>query len=111
MAAFQPESDAWLDSLLAAIDQNRRLLAELLGEYVPGARYEMPAAGYLAWVDLSELGWGENPGVKILRDAKVALHYGRAFGAEGAGRVRINIGCSPEVLTEALQRIGALIER
>lgn len=111
VAAFQPESDAWLDSLLAAIDQNRRLLAELLGEYVPGARYDMPAAGYLAWVDLSELGWGENPGVKILRDAKVALHYGRAFGAEGAGRVRINIGCSPAVLTEALQRIGALIER
>ena len=111
VAAFQPESDAWLNSLLAAIDQNRRLLAELLGEYVPGARYEMPAAGYLAWVDLSELGWGENPGVKILRDAKVALHYGRAFGAEGAGRVRINIGCSPAVLTEALQRIGALIER
>ncbi|WP_100811009.1 MULTISPECIES: MalY/PatB family protein [unclassified Microbacterium] len=111
VAAFQPESDAWLDSLLAAIDQNRRLLAALLGEYVPGARYDMPAAGYLAWVDLSELGWGENPGVKILRDAKVALHYGRAFGAEGAGRVRINIGCSPAVLTEALQRIGALIER
>ncbi len=111
VAAFQPESDAWLDSLLAAIDRNRRLLDELLGEYVPGARYEMPSAGYLAWVDLSELGWGENPGVKILREAKVALHYGPAFGAEGAGRVRINIGCSPEVLSEAIQRIGALIER
>jgi len=111
VAAFSGESDEWLDSLLAAIDRNRWLLDELLGEYVPGARYEMPDAGYLAWVDLSELGWGANPGVKILRDAKVALHYGPAFGAEGAGRVRINVGCSPEVLSEAVQRIGALIER
>lgn len=111
VAALSRENDEWLDSLLAAIDRNRRLLDELLREYVPGARYEMPDAGYLAWVDLSELGWGANPGVKILRDAKVALHYGPAFGAEGAGRVRINVGCSPEVLTEAVQRIGALIER
>lgn len=111
VAAFSPTSDDWLDSLLAAIDRNRRLLGELLAEHVPGARYDMPDAGYLAWVDLSEFGWGENPGVKILRDAGVALHYGPAFGVEGRGRVRINIGCSPEVLTEAVQRIGALIER
>jgi cystathionine beta-lyase len=111
VAAFSPESDAWLDSLLAAIDRNRRLLADLLAEYLPGARYDVPDAGYLAWVDLSDLGWGDNPGVKILRDARVALHYGPAFGVEGRGHVRINIGCSPEVLTEAIQRIGALIER
>ena len=111
VAAFSPESDRWLESLLAALDQNRRLLADLLAEHVPGARYDVPDAGYLAWVDLSDLGWGDNPGARILRDARVALHYGHAFGAEGRGRVRINIGCSPEVLTEAVQRIGALIER
>lgn len=108
VAAFSPESDGWLDSLLAAIDHNRRLLGRLLAEHLPGARYRMPDAGYLAWVDLSALGWGDNPSVRILRDAKVALHYGPAFGAEGRGHVRINIGCSPEVLQEAVSRIGAL---
>lgn len=111
VAAFAPESDPWLDSMLAALDRNRRLLADLLATHLPGARYEVPAAGYLAWVDLTDLGWGDNPGVRILRDARVALHYGPAFGLEGAGCVRFNIGCSPEVLTDAVQRIGALIER
>lgn len=111
VAAFSPESDPWLDSLLAALDRNRVLLADLLAEHVPGARYDIPDAGYLGWVDLTDLGWGDNPGVKILRDARVALHYGTAFGAEGRGRVRINFGCSPEVLTEAVQRIGALVTR
>ncbi|CDK00798.1 putative cystathionine beta-lyase [Microbacterium sp. C448] len=111
VAAFSPESDEWLDSMLAAVDRNRRLLRELLTEHVPGARYVAPDAGYLAWVDLSDVGWGDNPGVKILRDGKVALHYGPAFGVEGRGHVRLNIGCSPEVLTEAVQRIGALIEK
>jgi len=46
--------------------------------------------------------------VKVLRDAKVALHHGPLFGAEGTGHVRINFGCAPELLREAVERIGAL---
>jgi cystathionine beta-lyase len=108
VAAFSEESDPWLDGLLCTLDENRRLLDELLRGALPGARYRMPDAGYLAWVDLSALGWGENPAKRILREAKVALHYGPAFGAEGAGHVRINFGTSPEILTEAVERIAAL---
>ena len=106
VAAFSPESDAWLDGLLVTLDENRRLLAELLTTHLPGADYRMPEAGYLAWIDLSGLGWGRNPAKSILREAKVALHYGPAFGAEGAGRVRLNFGTSPEILTEAVERIA-----
>lgn len=109
VAAFSPESDAWLDAQLVALDENRRLLDRLLAEHVPGARYRIPDAGFLAWVDLSELGWGDNPAVKVLRDAKVALHLGPLFGDEGKGHVRINFGCSPELLREAVERIGSLV--
>ncbi|GAA1988027.1 MalY/PatB family protein [Microbacterium pumilum] len=109
VAAFAEESDPWLDALRATLDDNRRLLAELLAEHIPGARYRVPDAGFLAWVDLSTLGWGDNPAVKILRDAKVALHLGPLFGEEGKGHVRINFGCSPAVLREAVERIGALV--
>lgn len=108
VAAYSPESDEWLGGLLAALDANRLLLAELLAEHVPRARYLPPDAGFLAWVDLSAYGWGDNPAVKVLRDARVALHHGPLFGAEGAGHVRINFGCAPELLREAVERIGAL---
>lgn len=107
-AAFSPESDVWLDGLLATLNENRRLLAELLAEYLPRARYRMPDAGYLAWIDLTDLGWGENPSKRILREAKVALHFGPAFGTEGAGHVRLNFGTSAEIITEAITRIAAL---
>jgi len=106
IAAFTPESDAWLDGLLATLDENRRLVADLLAAHLPGARYRMPDAGYLAWIDLTDLGWGPNPAKGILREARVALHYGPAFGAEGAGHVRLNFGTSPEILTEAVERIA-----
>lgn len=107
-AAFSEPSDAWLDGLLTTLDENRRLVADLLAERVPAARYRVPDAGYLAWIDLAGLGWGDNPAKRILREAKVALHYGPAFGTEGAGHVRLNFGTSPEIITEAVTRIAAL---
>lgn len=111
VAAFAEESDPWLDGLLDTLDENRVLLEDLLARHLPGARYRIPDAGYLAWIDLSTLGWGDNPAKRILREAKVALHFGPAFGAEGAGHVRLNFGTSPEILTEAIERIAALVER
>jgi cysteine-S-conjugate beta-lyase len=111
LAAFAPESDAWLDGLLAALDANRRLLAELLAVHLPRARYRVPAAGFLAWIDLSDYGWGDNPAPRVRREARVALHHGPLFGAGGAGHVRLNFGCAPEVLAEAIERIGTLAPR
>lgn len=111
VAAFSEDSDPWLDGLLRTLDENRVLLEDLLAAHLPGARYRIPDAGYLAWIDLSALGWGDNPARRILRDAKVALHFGPAFGDEGAGHVRLNFGTSPEILTEAIERIAALVGR
>ncbi len=110
VAAFAEESDAWLDGLLLALDENRHLVQKLLAEHLPAARYRIPDAGYLAWIDLTALGWGDNPATQILRDAKVALHFGPAFGTEGTGHVRLNFGTSPEIITEAIARIAALVE-
>lgn len=109
VAAFSEESDEWLDAQIVALDGNRRLLADLLAEHVPGARYRMPDAGFLAWVDLTSLGWGDNPAARILREARVAFHLGPYFGEEGRGHVRINFGCSAELLTEAIVRTGTLV--
>lgn len=111
VAAFSEESDEWLDGLLRTLDENRLLLEDLLAARLPGARYRIPDAGYLAWIDLSSLGWGDNPARRILKDARVALHFGPAFGAEGAGYVRLNFGTSPEILTDAIERIAALVGR
>lgn len=107
VAAFE-EGDDWLDALIARLDLNRLLLRDLLAEHVPAARYLPGEAGYLGWVDLTSLDWGDNPAVRILRDARVAVHLGPLFGEEGRGHIRINFGTGPEILTEAVTRIGAL---
>lgn len=108
VAAFDEASDEWLDALRAALAENRALLGALLAEHLPRAVYRTPDAGYLAWIDLSAYNWGDDPAAFLLDAAKVALHHGPQFGAEGAGYARLNFGCSPEVLTEAIARIGAV---
>ncbi len=106
IAAFR-EGGPWLDGVLASLDDNRRLLAELLADELPGVRYRIPDASYLAWLDLSALGWGDDPAAYALEHAKVALANGHLFGASvGRGHARLNFACSPEVLREAVTRLA-----
>jgi len=106
-AAYRDSRD-WLNGALDAIEANRRLLTDLLAEHLPDAVYREPRASYLAWVDLRAYGWGDDPAARILDEAKVALANGPQFGHEGHGFARINLACSPEVLTEAVRRMGTL---
>jgi cystathionine beta-lyase len=99
---------AWLDGAIAAIEQSSALLTRLLDEQLPSVGYRPPSAGFLAWLDFRALGWGEDPAAKILDEAQVALVPGPHFGPGGAGFARLNLACSPEVLTEAIHRIAAL---
>jgi cystathionine beta-lyase len=104
-AALRDGGD-WLDALLAGIDDNRRQLAALLAEHLPGVRYEPSQGTYLAWLDCRALGLGDDPAAVFLERGRVALNSGTAFGTGGAGHVRLNLATSPELLTEAVRRMA-----
>ncbi len=103
-------SDAWLDEVIAVLDSNRRLLADLLAEQLPQVGYEPPAAGYLAWLDCRELGLGDDPSAAFLERGRVALSPGPQFGTGGAGFARLNFATSPELVTEAVRRVAAALD-
>jgi cystathionine beta-lyase len=122
-AAFA-EGGAWLDALLAGLDAKRDLLRSLLDEHLPGAGWTRPEATYLAWLDCRGLGLDDGPddpsarglvtssagpaGV-FLREARVAVSAGPAFGTGGAGHVRLNYATTREVLEQALTRMGEVV--
>lgn len=106
IAAFR-EGGHWLDGVLGSLDDNRRLLADLLADELPEVGYRIPDATYLAWLDFTALGWGDDPAAHALERARVALGIGPQFGATvGRGHVRLNFACSPEVLGEAVTRLA-----
>ncbi len=108
IAAFT-EGEEWLDGVIASVEGNRHLLAELLDVQLPGVGFTQPRASYLAWLDLGALGWGDDPSVVALERAKVAVIAGPDFGREGRGFVRLNFGCAPDVLSEAISRLAAAV--
>ncbi|MEV6710481.1 aminotransferase class I/II-fold pyridoxal phosphate-dependent enzyme [Lentzea sp. NPDC051208] len=104
-AAALREGGEWLDALLAGLDDNRKLLKNLLTEHLPGIGYEPSEATFLAWLDCRAI--SDDPAAFFVERGRVALMSGAEFGSGGAGHVRFNIGTSPEIITEAVHRMAA----
>lgn len=108
IAAFR-EGGPWLDDVLAVLDHNRRLLADLLAEHLAEVGYEPPQASYLAWLNVRALDLGPDPSQPLLERGRVALSPGPQFGPQGAGFARLNIGTSPALVEEAVKRIARAV--
>ncbi|MFE6177248.1 MalY/PatB family protein [Streptomyces sp. NPDC056464] len=104
------DGTGWLDALLAGLDDNRRLLADLLAEHLPAIAHHPAEATYLAWLDCRALGLGDDPAEVFLRRGRVALNSGIPFGTGGAGHVRLNLATSPELIAEAVRRMAAALD-
>ncbi len=103
-AAFK-DGTAWLDQLLATLDENRKLVKKLIDSQIPAIKYRIPNFGYLAWLDLTDLNLGEDPCATLLTRGKVAVRPGLIYGSQSDQFVRLNYGTSPEIITEAFHRI------
>jgi cystathionine beta-lyase len=111
-AAAYDEGEAWLDDVLAYLDGNRRLLAELIADRLPQVRFTPPEGTYLAWLDCRRLGLEGSAGAFFLDRAGVALVDGPECGAPGAGHVRLNFATPRPVLTTIVDRLaGAVAHR
>ena len=104
--AAYAESVDWLDGVLITLDQNRKLVEKLIATKAPAIKYRIPDFGYLAWLDLSALALGEDPSAAILEKGKLAVNGGVLYGPKHKSFVRLNFGTSPEIITEAFDRLA-----
>ncbi|RLP60124.1 aminotransferase class I/II-fold pyridoxal phosphate-dependent enzyme [Kocuria rhizophila] len=97
----------WLDATIEVIESNIALLERQLADKLPQVRFRRGSATYLAWLDMRDLGWGDDPAEHAAEHAKVALSSGPTFGAGGAGFARMNLACSPDTIVEAVDRLSS----
>jgi cysteine-S-conjugate beta-lyase len=109
IAAFR-QGEPWLEEVLGVLDHHRHYLAELLAARIPAIRYRPPDASYLAWLDCTELGLGDDPSAFFLSRGRVALSSGPSFGRPGVGHVRLNMGTSRQILAAAVDRMAAAVD-
>ena len=70
-----------------------------------------PHATYLAWLDCTPLGLGDEPATDFLTRGRVALGRGLEYGQPGAGHVRLNFATSPTHLGDAVRRMARTVGR
>ena len=104
-AAYRDSPD-WLQGLLTVLRANRERVESVLGA-LPGVRVTHSQGTYLAWIDVRAKGWADP--VAQFEAGGVGLSDGRDFGLSGF--VRLNFGCPPAQLEEALARMAAVCQQ
>jgi cysteine-S-conjugate beta-lyase len=104
-AAFE-HGDPWLDAVIQRLAANRDQLGRDLADKLPEVAWRPPQATFLAWLDCTTLGLGDDPAAHFLAEGRVALGRGPDYGAPGAGHVRVNFATSPEHLSDAVARMA-----
>ncbi|MGN7949214.1 MalY/PatB family protein [Microbacterium sp. 22215] len=102
----------WLDGVVEYLDGNRRMLAQLVDEKLPGVRMVVPEGSYIALLDFRETGLTGDLGEWFREHAGVAMTDGAACGVAAIGHTRFVFALPRPVMVEAVERIAtALADR
>jgi len=105
------DGEAWLEALRLYLDDNFALMQRYLTQRLPRARFQIPQATYLAWVDLSAyFGASVNLTRFFLEKAGLILEGGEMFVENGAQCVRLNLACPRAQIEAALNRLVVAID-
>lgn len=110
LAAYR-DGQEWLDQVLHYLEGNRDFLFEYVRDQMPMLQMVKPEGTYLAWLDCHNACIQGSPYEFFLKEARVALNDGATFGNGGEGFVRLNFACTWVVLSQALERMEAALER
>ncbi|OAJ56005.1 aminotransferase [Paraburkholderia ginsengiterrae] len=112
VGAYQ-DGEAWLEELRVYLDSNFEFLRKELSAKLPLARFKVPEATYLAWVDLSAyFDSSINLTRFFLENAGVILEGGEMFVDNGAQRIRLNLASPTHQVQAALDKIrDAILNR
>lgn len=107
------ESGPWLDAMRAYLDDNFHFLAAQLATRLPLARFAIPEATYLAWVDLGayaeRLPTGQGYAAFLATKAGVLVEDEHSFVRDGEGHVRMNLSCPRSLIKTAVDRIAGVL--
>ncbi|MDD2798685.1 MAG: PatB family C-S lyase [Bacteroidales bacterium] len=110
-AAYQKGED-WLSQMMEYVQGNIDFVTEFIKENLPKIKPMIPEASFLIWLDFRQLDISDYELRKILiNESKLAFNDGPSFGPGGEGFQRINVGCSRELLREAMDRLKTTFEK
>lgn len=103
--------EEWVDELVGYLQHNLRLVEQYLHQHLPELSFTMPESTYLAWIDVSGLGFtSEDMQEALVHKAQVAMMPGETYGEAGLGFLRMNVGCPRVKVLEGLKRLKKAVD-
>jgi cystathionine beta-lyase len=110
LAAYR-DGQEWLDQVLHYLEGNRDYLYDFVHDQLPILQMVKPEGTYLGWLDCRNAHIQGDLCEFFIKEARVALNEGSTFGKGGEGFVRLNFACTWVVLSQAMERMKAALER
>ena len=96
--------------MLAYVKSNIDYVEEYVRTNLKNVRMITTEGTYLVWLDFRDTSIdADELDRRIIHEAKLWLDSGKVFGDVGKGFQRINVACPRKILTEALERIRAIV--
>ena len=105
LATAFDKGEPWLNAAVEKIGSNAKFLQNILAAKIPAIRFSPPHSSYLAWLDCSALGLGDDPAKVFLEKGKVAFVAGHFYGETGRNFIRFNFATSEEIISNAIDRM------
>lgn len=112
VATAYEQGDEWLAQMLEYVEGNIDYMQQYIKENMPKMGMIRPQASFLVFLDARGLGLPHDRLVEFfIREAKVGMNDGAAYGEGGSGFMRINLGCPRSVLVKALEQIKVAYDK
>lgn len=106
MEAAYKYGEDWLNELIKYLEGNVNYAYNFINDEIPSVKLIKPQGSFLLWLDFRETGYShQEVGERLIKIAKLGLNDGAAFGKEGIGFRRMNIGAPLSVVKEGLNRL------
>ena len=108
-AAYENGTE-WLCEMISYIQGNVDYIVEFLEKNIPQIKPMIPQASFLIWLDCAGLEMNSHQLQEFMvKEARLGLNKGTTFGPGGEQHLRLNIGCSREVLKQAMEQLKSAI--
>jgi aminotransferase len=107
---YASRAEGYVEQMVASYDQRRRLIVKGLNEL--GLDCVEPKGAFYAFPSVRKTGMNEHEFCEqLLREERVAVIPGSAFGYGGEGHVRCAYAASLENIEKALERMYRFMQR
>ena len=105
------EGDAWLEALKVHLYKNYSDLSLMLEKYSEFIKVTPIEGTYLAWLDCRGMGLRDKELRSwFVKEAKLGLNAGIAFGREGSGFMRLNFAVPSDTMTNIITRLQRALD-